>query len=86
MYVYTHIHIYLNTCVYVSFLGASPGALVVKNLSDNAGDIRDLGSIPGSGRVPGVGHGNPLQYSCLKNPTDREACRAKIQSVTKSQI
>ena len=86
MYVYTHIHIYLNTCVYVSSLGASPGALVVKNLSDNAGDIRDLGSIPGSGRVPGVGHGNPLQYSFLKNPTDREACRAKIQSVTKSQI
>ena len=74
MYVYTHIHIYLNTCVYVSFLGASPGALVVKNLSDNAGDIRDLGLIPGSGRSSGGGNGNPLQYSCLKNPMDRGGC------------
>ena len=36
------------------------------------GDVRDAGSIPGSGRVPGGGHGNPLQYSCLENPTDRE--------------
>ena len=43
-------------------------ALVVKNLSANAGDIRDVGSIPGSGRFPGGGHGNPLQYSCLENP------------------
>ena len=72
--------------VYACIIGVSSVALVVKNPPANAGDIRDLGSIPGSGRVPGVGHGNPLQYSCLKNPTDREACRAKIQSVTKSQI
>ena len=42
--------------------------LVVKNPSANAGDIRDTGSIPGLGRCPGGGHGNPLQYSCLKNP------------------
>ena len=48
-------------------------ALVVKNLPANAGDIRDVGSIPGSGRSPGVGHGNPLQYSCLENPKDRVA-------------
>jgi len=41
---------------------------VVKNPSANAGDIRDLGSIPGSGRSPGGGHGNLLQYSCLGNP------------------
>ena len=60
-------------------------ALVVKNLSDNAGDIRDLGSIPGSGRFPGGGHGNPLQYSCLKNPMDRGAWWAMVHSVTKSQ-
>ena len=46
-------------------------AIVVKNPSANAGDIRDMGLIPESGRSPGEGHGNPLQYSCLKNPTDR---------------
>ena len=43
-------------------------ALVVKNPSANAGDIRDVGSIPGSGRFPGGGHGPSLQYSCLENP------------------
>ena len=47
-----------------------PGGLVVKNLPANAGDIRDVGSIPGWGRSPGGGHGNPPQYSCLKNPVD----------------
>ena len=45
--------------------------LVVKNLSANAGDIRDAVSILGLGRSPGGGHGNPLQYSCLENPMDR---------------
>ena len=45
----------------------------VKNLSANAGDIKDKGLIPGSGRSPGGGHGNPLQYSCLENPMDRGA-------------
>ena len=44
--------------------------LVVKNLPTNAGDLRDSGSTPGSGRSPGGGHGNPLQYSCLENPMD----------------
>ena len=48
-------------------------ALVVKNLPANAGDARDKGSIPGSGRSSGVGNGNPLQYSCLGSPVDREA-------------
>ena len=43
-------------------------ALVVKNLPVNAGDMKDLGSIPGPGRSPGGGHGNPFQYSCLENP------------------
>ena len=47
--------------------------LVVKNLSANAGDIRDAGSIPRFGRSPGEGNGNPLQYSCLENPMDRGA-------------
>ena len=46
--------------------------LVVKNLPANAGDIRDAGSIPWLGRSPGEWHGNPLQYSCLENPLDKE--------------
>ena len=44
---------------------------MVKNSSDNAGDLRDMGSIPGLGRSLGGGHGNPLQSSCLENPMDR---------------
>ena len=61
-------------------------ALVVKSLPANAGDIRDAGLIPGLGRSPGGGHGNPLQYSCLENPMDREAWQATVLGVTKSQI
>ena len=60
-------------------------ALVVKNLHANAGDIRDVGSIPELGRSPGGGHGNPLQYSCLENPMDRGAWRATAHRVAKSQ-
>ena len=48
-------------------------ALVVKNSTANVGDARDMGSIPGSGRYPGGGHGNSPQYSCLENPMDRGA-------------
>ena len=58
---------------------------MVKNLPANAGDIRDMGSIPGSGRSPGGGHGNPLQYSCLENPMDRGTGRATVHRVAKSQ-
>ena len=47
------------------------GTLVEKNLPANAGDTRDVGSIPGLGRCPGGGNGNPLRYSCLKNSMDR---------------
>ena len=57
---------------------------MVKNLPANAGDIRDAGSIPGSGRSPGEGNGNRLQYSCLENPMDRGAWRAIVHGVTKS--
>ena len=53
--------------------GASQVALMVKNPPANAGDVRDAGLIPGSGRSPGEGNGNPLQYSCLENPMDRGA-------------
>ena len=55
---------------------------MVKNLSTNAGDVRDAGSTPGSGRTPGGGYGNPLQYSFLENPTDRGAWRATIYRIT----
>ena len=47
--------------------------LMVKNLSANPGDIRDVGSIPGLGRSSGERHGNPLQHSCLENPMDKGA-------------
>ena len=50
-----------------------PGSEVVKNLPVNAGDARDMGSILGSGRSPGVGNGNSLQFSCLENSMDRGA-------------
>ena len=53
--------------------------LVVKNMLANAGDLRDTVSIPGSGRSPGVGYGNPLQYSCLENPMDRGDWQATVQ-------
>ena len=58
-------------------------ALVVKNLPANAGDAREVGLIPGLGRFPGIGNGNPLQYSCLGNPMDRGAWRA-IHAATES--
>ena len=58
---------------------------MVKNLPANAGDVRDVGSILGSGRFPGGGHGNPLQYSCLENPLDRGAWRAMVHRVAKSR-
>ena len=62
-----------------------PGDSVVKNPPANAGDIRDAGSIPGSGRSPVEGKGNPLQYSCLENPTDRGAWSAMVHGVAQSQ-
>ena len=55
--------------------------LMVKNPSTSAGDIRDVGLIPGSGRFPEEGHGNPPQYSCLENPMDREAWWATVHGV-----
>ena len=59
-----------------------PGGSVSKESACNEGD---LGSIPGSGRSPGGGHDNPLQYSCLENPMDRGAWRAAVHRVTKCQ-
>ena len=59
---------------------------MVKNPPADAGDIRDVGLIPGSGRSPRGGHGNPLQYSYLGNSMDRGAWQAAVHRVTKSQI
>ena len=63
---------------------ASQVALVVKNPPANAGNIRDMGLIPGLERSLGGGNGNPFQYSCLKNPMDRGAWRVMVHGVVKS--
>ena len=62
-----------------------PRWLSGKNLPVRAGDARDMGWIPGSGRSPGGGNGNPLQYSCLGNPMDRGDWWATVPGVSKSQ-
>ena len=71
----------LNISIKEKFKGF-PGGSAVKNPSANAGD---LGLIPGSGRYPGGGYGNLLQYSCLENPMDRGGWRATVHRVTKNQ-
>ena len=63
-----------------AYIRASQVALMVKNLPANSGDLRDVGSIPGSGRFPGVGPGNPFQYSCL----DRGSWQATVNRVSQS--
>ena len=70
------------TCKSLEYLYLTKGGLaeVVKNPPANARDIRDAGSIPGLGRSPGGGHGNPLQYSCLENPLDKGAWPATVNS------
>ena len=71
---------HIDTCV---FLGASQVALVVKNLPANAGDVRDVGLIPGSRISPEGGNGKLLQYSCLENP--RGAWQSTVHRAAKSQ-
>ena len=88
-------HSFLNTLLNVllrSFillrlfwLWASQIKLVVKNSPANAGDTREADSVSGSGRSPGGGHGNPLQYSCQENPMDRGVWQATVHAVTKSR-
>ena len=75
---------FLQLCMYlmVKQLSGFSGGSVVKNTPANA---RDRGSIPESGRSPGEGNGNPLQYSCLGNPMNREAWQATVHEVPKSQ-
>ena len=74
-----HLHFKLQVIALLGFPGGSDG----KESACNAGD---LGLIPWLGRSPGRGHGNPLQYSCLGNPTGRGAWRATVRGVAKSQI
>ena len=72
-------HICICICAYI---WASQVVLVIKNLPANVGDKRDMGSLPGSGRSPGGGNGNPSRYSCLENPVDRGAWWATVHGVT----
>ena len=76
----THTHTHTHTYMY----RASQVSLVVRNPPANVGHVRDGGLIPGSGKSPGGGHGNSLQYSCLKNPMDRGAWRDTAHRVEKS--
>ena len=73
----------LQLCSYhMEYYWTSQVVLVVKNLLASAGDdVRDVSSIPGSGKSPGEGNGNPLQYSCLENPMDRGAWQATVHRV-----
>ena len=78
-----------GTCLLVNLVcfstEAPQVALEVNNMPASAGDIRDVGLIPGLRRSPRGGHGNPLQYSCLDNPMDRGAWRAMVHRVAKSR-
>ena len=75
---------FVHKC-YMASMWASQVAPAVKNTPAHAKDIRDTGSIPGSGRSPGRWHGYPLQYPCLENPMDRGVWQAKVHRVTQSQ-
>ena len=72
-----------HTHIYTTFRGFLGGAAVNNPLA-NAEDTGDVGSVPESGRPPGVGNGSPLHYCCLENPMDRGAWRATVRGVTKS--
>ena len=80
-HLYSETNWHLSSCFYAR---RKEVGLVVKNPPDNPRDIREPGLIPGWGRSPGGGHGNPLQYSCLENPMDRGAWGAVVHRVTKS--
>ena len=87
VYIYTHIHISFYFYPYIAtYMQAFQVVLVIKKPPANEGDLREAGSIPGLGRSPGGGHGNPLQYSCLENLIDKGAWWATVHEVAKSQI
>ena len=79
---YTHVCV----CVCIHTIYGLPQWLSGKESTCNAGDTEDAGLIPGSGRSPGGGHSNPVQYSCLENPIDRGAWRTTIHGVAKSWL
>ena len=79
-HLFSAMHLYKR----LSVRPVSQVVLLVKNLPANAGDIRDVGSIPGLGRSPREGNGNLLQYSCLENPMDRGASGAAVHSLAES--
>ena len=74
----------LYLAAFVLYLGL-PGGASGKEYADNAGDTGNVGSIPGSEKSPGGGHGSPLHYSCLENPMDRGAWQAIIHRIAKGQ-
>ena len=74
---------HLNTFICIN---PSEVALVIKNLPANSGDVRETDSIPGLGRSPGEGNGNPLQYSSLENPMDRGAWQATVHWIEQSDM
>ena len=78
--------IYIYTYLYQIDRWASQVALVVKYPPANAGDIKDVGLTPGSGRSPGREHGNSLQYSCLENPMDRGVWQVTVYRVAESDM
>ena len=84
IYFFQGTNILLTFSIKQAFFGSSQLALVAKNPPANAGDERRAGSIAWSGRSPGEGNGNPLQYSCLRNPMGRGAWWAIVHGVTKS--
>ena len=79
-------HAYKDVYIHVQIKGSSQVVLVVKNQPANAGDIKNTALIPGLGRSPGEGNGNPLQYSGLENPLDRGAWRATVHGVAESDM
>ena len=83
-YIYIYIYIYTRTHTHTHMYRACLVSLVVRNPPANAGHVRASGLIPGSGKSPGGGHGNSLQYSCLENPMDRGAWRDTAHRVEKS--
>ena len=87
IYAYTDTHTCTYICryIYINTYMGFPAGSVVKNLPAKAGDTGDAGSVPGLGRSPGGGNGNPFQYSCLGNPMDRGAWKATFPEVIKNQ-
>ena len=79
----TSLFLLANNTIYTIFFLSPMVVLVVKNPHFNAGGVRDVGSIPGLGRSPGEGNGNPLQYSCLDNPMDRGVWQATVHGVAR---